>query len=311
MGKKNAVRLTGTPIPEGVRFELGETVSLAVRNVERDIAVHVYPETHFFRDFFSGIPFVRGIVRLFGSISRFLSGLHEAALLNPQTTVRGSARARKFAKLFQTTPQGLAEILNVILIPLILLAGLWGLPRAVEGILSLIDGVPRFAVNTVCCAFRIAGMLLSVAVLSRIRLLNRFSMYRGAMAKVVNAYEIYGANLTDAEISRCSVLTERSDGAFLLIVLSVAMIGFALIRTDVFALKLAMRAGFLLLSSALVNEILQPIENARNNAFLARLRRPLMRLQGLFTLDPHPQMIEVALCAFHAATENDISDVIE
>ncbi len=311
MGRKNAVRLIGTPIPEGVRFELGETVSLAVRNAKRDIAVHVYPEAHFFRDFFSGVPLVRGIVRLFCSILRFLSGLHMAALLNPQTSVRGSAKTRKFAKLFQTTPQLLAEILSVVLIPIILLAGLWGLPRAVECILSLFDGIPRFAVNTVCCAFRIAGMLLSVAILARIRLLNRFSMYRGAMAKVANAYEIYGANLTDAEISRSSTLTERSDGAFLLIMLSIAMIGFALIRTASWSLALLMRLGVLLAASAVVEEILRPIENARADSFLAQVRSRLSRLQGLYTLDPHPQMIEVALCALHAATENDISDVIE
>jgi uncharacterized protein YqhQ len=36
------------------------------------------------------------------------------------------------------------------------------------------------------------------------------------------------------------------------------------------------------------------------------LRKPLVSLQHLFTIEPHNQMIEVAICAFRAAYENDL-----
>ena len=37
------------------------------------------------------------------------------------------------------------------------------------------------------------------------------------------------------------------------------------------------------------------------------LRAPLVGLQHLFTIEPHNQMIEVAVCAFRAAYENDVA----
>ena len=118
MARKDRTRLIGTPVAEGVRFELGETISLAVRNTHHDIAVHVYPQTHFFRDLFAGLPLVRGIVRLFSSIGRLFSGIKDGSILKPQTSVRGSSRTRRLAKLFQTTPQNLAELVDILLIPI-------------------------------------------------------------------------------------------------------------------------------------------------------------------------------------------------
>ena len=311
MGRKNAARLIGSPIPEGVRFELGETVSLAVRNADHDVGVHVYPQTHFFRDFFSSFPLIRGVVRLFSCLSRFFSGLNGSALLNPQESARGTARIRKTAKLFQTTPQSIYALVDFLWIPVLFLGGLWLIPYLVQLLLETFNGIPRFAVNAVCCAFRVAGLFLSVAMVSRLKLINRYSMYRGAMAKVTNAYEIYGANVTEAEISHSSLLTERSDGVFLLLVLSLTIIGGALIRTDAVWLRIPVRIGLILVASALVGEILLPIEHARADTILSRLRSRMARLQLVFTLEPHPQMLEVALCALHAATENDISDVID
>ncbi len=311
MVRKGKTHLIGTPIAEGVRFELNETVSLAVRNADHDIAVHVYPQTHFFRDLFAGLPLVRGIVRLFSSIGRLLSGLKNSAPLNPQISVRGSARTKRIAKLYQTTPQNLAEVGDVLLIPIIFLICLWGIPFLIGQLLGLIPDIPRYAVNAVCCAFRIAGLSLSVATIARIKLVNRLAMYRGAIAKVKNAYEIFGFNLTDAEVSRSSILTESSDGVFALIALSLAIIGFALVRTTSFGMTIAVRICIILLSSAITDELLLPIESARTDTVFARLRRRISRIQLLFTLDPHPQMTEVALCALRAAAENDLSDIID
>lgn len=311
MNRRNAPRLVGTPVEEGVRFELGETVSLAVRNADHDIAIHVYQQPRFFRDLFSKIPLARGVVRMLSAISRFFSGLRFSQLLNPQSAMRGTPRARRIAKLFQTTPQFLAGLADILLIPAAFLAGLWLIPRLIELLLSAFSGIPHFAVNAVCCAFRIAGLFLSVAIVSRFKLINRLSMYRGAIAKVTNAYEIYGANVTEAEVARSSDLTERSDGAFLLIALSLMMIGCALVRVDSAWLTLLVRLGMLFAGAAIADECILPIENARADSVLAHLRRRYARLQLLFTLDAHPQMLEVALCALRAAIDNDVSDEID
>lgn len=97
MNRRNTSRLVGTPVEEGVRFELGETVSLAVRNADHDIAIHVYQQPRFFRDLFSKIPLARGVVRMLSAISRFFSGLRFSQLL--QSPVRNARGRRVRAEL--------------------------------------------------------------------------------------------------------------------------------------------------------------------------------------------------------------------
>lgn len=297
----------GIPVAEGVRFEYGGATACAVRNDSKDIAVRVRQEGHFLRNLLGRIPLVRGISRLLGAFANFFSGLKESEALKPQEAVRGSASIRQFAKLFRTRPQSISALLSALAIPVILFAMVLGLPALVERLLLAIPGLPRFATNAVCCMFRVLGALLSVYMICRLRVLNRLCMYRGAAGKVLNAYEAYGANLTHEEALLSSRLTDRSDGAFLILVMALSIIAFACVRTDGLLAQLAYRVGMILSIAAVSNELILPLENADPNSALVGLRAPLTGLQHLFTIEPHNQMIEVAVCAFRAACENDRS----
>lgn len=298
----------GIPVAEGVRFEYGDATACAVRNESKDIAVRVRLESHSLRNFLDRIPFVRGILRLFGAFANFFSGLRESELLKPQEVVRGCAFTRRFAKLFRTRPQSIAAFLSALAIPVILAAMMLGLPMLVEALLLTISGLPRFATNAVCCMFRVLGALLSVYMICRLRVLNRLCMYRGAVGKVLNAYEAYGSNLTHEEALLSSRLTDQSDGAFLILVMALSIIAFACVRTNGLFVQLVYRVGMILGIAAVSNEIIRPLENADPNSALFSLRAPLTGLQHLFTIEPHNQMIEVAVCAFRAACENDRSE---
>ena len=300
-------RVACTPVAEGVRFEVGHASACAVRNEQRDISVRVRRRGYFLQELLGRVPLVRGIIRLFAAIGNLLGGIGEAERLKPQSVVRGSAFTRQFATLFRTTPQSLIGLLDGFAIPVILLALMIGLPMLVEqGLLALGD-LPRFAVNTICLAFRIAGAVLSVYFICRLKLVSRLCMYRGASAKVLNAYEAYGPNLSHEDALLSSRLTDRSDGAFLIAVLLASLIGFACFRTDGLLMRLGYRAGVILTAAAMLNELILPLERARPETLGATLRTPLVGLQHLFTLEPHNQMIEVAVCAFRAAYENDIA----
>ena len=301
------VTVLASPVAEGVRFDVGSAAACAVRNRRRDITVRVWQERRLVRSFADRIPLVRGVVRLFGAVAGFFSGLNESAELEPRDAVRGSAFTREFARLFRTCPQSVVAFFSALAIPVILAAMLLGLPRLVETGLLLIPGLPRLAVNAVCCLFRVLGVLLSVYMICRLRVFNRLCMYRGAASKVINAYEAYGADLTHEEVVLSPRLTDRSDGVFLVVVTVLSVVAFACVRTDGLAMQLAYRIGSILAIAAVVNEIILPLERANPNGVLATVRQPLMELQHLFTIEPHNQMIEVALCAFRAAYENDLS----
>lgn len=302
------VAVRATPVAEGVRFEFGTAAACAVRNRQKDVTVRVVQKDHTFRGIIERIPFIRGAARLLGAFGALLSGLNESASLKPRSAYRGSAFTREFARLFQIKPQSIAVFGSALLIPVILLLLFIGLPSVVESLLLHIPGLPRAIVNIVCCMFRLLGAVLSVYTICRLKVVNRLCMYRGAAGKVINAYEAYGEGLTHETVVLSPRLTDRSDGTFLLIVMLVSIAIFAGVRTNGLLVQLYTRAGIILAVAAIVNEILLPLENADPNGRLASVRRPLMELQHLFTIEPHNQMIEVALCAFRAACENDRSE---
>lgn len=307
MANNTTSRAAGIPIAEGVRFQIGEAAVYAVRNEQKDISVRVRRESQFFRNLFNRIPFVRGVARLLRAGGLLMRGLSQASQMNPQSVIRGGHFAQGFADLFRTTPQALCALLTGLLIPIILGACMIGLPMLAEYGLSYIEDLPRFAVNAVCCMFRIGGAVLSICLITRLKVVNRLCMYRGAAGKVTNAYEAYGPDLTHEEVLLSSRLTDSSDGAFAIVVMILSLIGFACFRTDNMTMQLAVRLSIILAAAAISNELILPLERAKPESLGALLRRPLVSLQHLFTIEPHNQMIEVALCAFRAAYENDFS----
>jgi len=301
------VRLRATPAVEGVRFEYGTAAACAVRNRRKDLTVRVVQTDHTLRNILERIPLVRGAARLLGALNALFRAINESTRLKPRSAYRGSAFTREFARLFQIEPQSIAAAGTALLIPVIALALFVGMPAMIEALLLSLPGLPRAVVNIVCCMFRMLGALLSVYAVSRLRLINRLCMYRGAASKVINSYEVYGTGLTHETVLLSSRLTDRSDGAFLIVVMLVSIAAFACVRTGGLLAQLCTRAGILFAAAAIVNEIVLPLENANPNGTLAALRRPLVELQHLFTIEPHNQMIEVALCAFRAACENDLT----
>ena len=296
-----------TPVAEGVRFECGTATACAVRNRDRDVTVRVYQESRTLRTVLERIPLLRGVARLLYSIGALFEGLNDSAALKPRRAYRGSAFTREFARLFQIRPQSIAAFFSALAIIAILPAMLIGLPALVEWVLLCIPGLPRMVVNIVCCMFRMLGVLLSVFLICRLKVVNRLCMYRGAAGKVINAYEAYGSGLPHEAVVLSPRLTDKSDGAFLIVTVLVSIAAFACVPVQGLLTQLCARTGILRAAAAAVNEILLPLERANPNGRLASVRRPLMELQHLFTIEPHNQMIEVALCAFRAACENDRS----
>lgn len=302
------VNIVSSPAAEGVRFEVGSATACAVRNRKKDITVRVFQESHGVRDFFGYIPFLRGVMRLFNAFGGFFSGLTLSAGLKPRAAIRGSAFMQEFARLFSSHPQTVTALINAAAVPLILGVMMIAMPGAVEYGLSALPGLPRFAVNAVCCLFRLLGAVLSVYSICRLKIFSRMCMYRGAAAKVINAYEAYGSGMTHESAVLSPRLTDKSDGAFLIVVMLISIAAFSFVRTDGLLLQLCFRVGVILAAAAVSNELILPLENADSNGTLASIRKPLTGLQHLFTIEPHNQMIEVALCAFRAACENDLSE---
>ena len=295
-------RFSGTPVAEGVRLEVGSYTVFAVRNEKRDIAVRLRREPRGALRTLMRIPFLRGITRLFRDLHRFFDGLNESAELEPQSIVRGTAPERAVADFFVVKPQAIVSWTTAILIPIIAFLCLYAAPLGADALIGELFDLTRPWQNTVVCAVRILSTLLSIGLVSRLRVYNRLQMYRGAINKAVNCYECRD-ELTLENVAEYPIFARRSEAAFLLCVLTVSMIFFSLLRPAGVLSALLSRIAVVLGVAAFLNEAIVAMEAAEPTLAVRIVRLPYDFFQRMTTLEPHPQMLEVAVCAMQAVLQ--------
>lgn len=295
-------RFSGTPVAEGVRLEVGKYTVFAVRNEKKDIAMRMRREPRGLLRALMRIPFLRGVTRLFRDLIRFFDGLSESAELKPQRPVRGTEPEQKLARLLNVAPQSLATLASAILLVFLGFLCLYAAPKGAEAML-LSTAATRAQTNAAVAFVRILGLLCAVFLGCRLRVIKRLLMYKGAINQCINCYECRD-EVTNENATQYPIIARRSESAFLLCVVIVSMIFFSMIHTDSALVSLASRIGILLGVSAVLNEPFAALESAHMSGLVRLVRAPMDALQYMTTLEPHPQMTEVAVCAFRAALED-------
>ena len=293
-------RVSGMPVSEGVRLEAGAYTVFAVRNADRDISVRLRREPRGLMRACMRIPFLRGVARLIRSVVLFFDALSESAELEPQKSVRGTAAERALAKLLRVHPQTVVAWTSAILIPILVFLGLYAAPKGIEFVLRRYLPLPRAGLNAAVCAMRAFGFLAAVALVGRLRVCRRLLMYQGAINKAINCYECRDA-LRAENAAAYPIVARRSESAFVVGVLFLALIAFPWLPHQAFGLAVLTRAFLLLLIAALFNEPYSALERAKLTPLVRVLRAPMDFLQHMTALEPHPQMLEVAICALEAA----------
>lgn len=297
-------RFSGTPVSEGVRLEVGKYTVFAVRNAQKDISVRMRREPRKLLRTCMRIPFLRGVTRLLRDIIRLFDGLSESSELNPQRPVRGTRAERSIARVLKAHPQTIVSWVSAILIVLILFAGLYAAPEGAEALLQDRFTLSRPQLNGIVCAVRILGALVAIAAIGRLRVVRRLLMYKGAINKVINCYECREA-ISAENAARYPIHTRRSEAAFLICVMILSMIFFSWVHTSSVLLTLAIRVVILLSVAAVFNEPFSALEAADMTLPVRIARTPIDLLQHILTLEPHSQMLEVAVCAFEAVLAED------
>ena len=301
MSPSAKIPIYASPVAEGARFSVGSTTAFAVRREEKDIALRIRREKRPLKRSLQRVPFVRGIQRLFQATWGLLDGYNESYELYPQRISKGNGFEQGFSSLFQLESESFVGFLSGFVMVALFLGFVLGLPLAVETWVLPNVALTRGAVNALMCVIRILGLWLCTGLCMRLRITRRVCMYRGAINKVLNAWEARHSAPELQEVMEASRLYRRSDGAFLMVVLSLSIVSFALIRTFTLPVQLLVRILTILVVAAVINEPIRALERGHKNP-LSSLYRTLSRM---FVLEPHEQMVEVALCAFNAAREND------
>ncbi len=176
------------------------------------------------------------------------------------------------------------------LVPLVLVTQLKTRFAALENslVFNLADGLVRIAI-----------FLVFLAVLSRMKDIRRVFEYHGAEHKVVFNFE--SKQEVNVETARTfSTLHPRCGTSFLLVVMVISMVLYALLPFQSFALRLGSRIVLLPLIAGLSYEVIR-FAARRQGALWAWMVRPGLWLQRITTQPPSDEQLRISIHALNGA----------
>ena len=286
------IRVGGQAVIEGVMMRSPNSMAIAVRRPNGEIAVK-REGLNFFSEkkFFSKLILVRGMINLLSALVLGVKALNFSAnqSLEEEKEVSSWTMGLTFTfalcfgiSLFFLLPLFLTKWLRFA-IPMISTSGI---------LFNLVDGIIRLVI-----------FLVYLWAISFFKEIRRIFQYHGAEHKSIFAFEC-GEVLIPERVKSFSYLHPRCGTSFLLIVMVVSILVFALIPHHLpFGYKVASRVVFIPLIAGLAYEIIRFADRKRENKGMQYFIKPGLWLQRLTAREPSEDQIEVALRALHEVLE--------
>ncbi|MEP6961878.1 MAG: DUF1385 domain-containing protein [Acidobacteriota bacterium] len=160
-------------------------------------------------------------------------------------------------------------------------------------------GTSRLSINLWDGVIRLSIFLLFMFAISRVKDIRRVFEYHGAEHKVVFNFES-GQPVNVANAQRFVTFHPRCGTSFLLVMMVIAMIIYALLPIDGFLLKLAARIVLLPFIIGLSYELIR-FAAKRQGSLMGLLTAPGLWLQRITTKQPDDAQAEVAIHALERA----------
>lgn len=282
---KKDVKYGGMAVIEGVMMRGPEEVAIAVRRMDGLIQL----EKERLKDLPSYLswlkwPFIRGTYMLMEAMVLGVKMLNKSANMSMDETEEMLSGGEIFLTtftafvlailLFIILPAGMVHFVSPFL------GGVWG-QNVIEGII------------------RIIFFLLYVYFISRLDDIKRVFMYHGAEHKSISALEA-GEELTVENARKYSTLHPRCGTSFLLIVMVVSILVFALLGEGSLFYRVWSRLAVLPVVAGLSYEFMRFSARYYDKKWAKFLIAPGLWLQKLTTREPDDDQLEVALTALKA-----------
>jgi uncharacterized protein YqhQ len=157
----------------------------------------------------------------------------------------------------------------------------------------------RLAINIVDGSIRIAIFLVFLYAVSRMKDIRRVFEYHGAEHKVVFNFES-GQPVSVENARQFVTFHPRCGTSFLLVVMVISMLVYALVPVDGFLAKFVSRIALLPLIAGVSYELIR-FAAKRRGSLLSTLTAPGLWLQRITTKDPSDDQTEVAIRALDGA----------
>jgi len=292
---RKPIRVGGQAVIEGVMMRSPNSMAVAVRKPNGEIVVkqeglNFFSEKHLFFKF----PLVRGVITL---LSALVLGIRALNFSANQALSEGEGEKDPSSWTMNITfvVALCFGIFLFFLIPLFLTKWMrFAIPMLSESglLFNLVDG-----------AIRLMIFLAYLWAISFFKEIRRVFEYHGAEHKSIFAFES-GEELVIDRVKGFSYLHPRCGTSFLLVVMVVSILVFALIPHHLpFGYKVASRVVFIPLIAGLSYEIIRFADQKRESRGIQYFIMPGLWLQRLTAREPSEAQIEVALRALQAVLE--------
>ena len=299
----------GQAVLEGIMMRGPKEIATAVRKSDGEIIVDKKPVTTITTRFkFLKLPILRGVVNFIESMVVGVKCLMFSADFYDVDGEEGYEET-KFEKWlddkFGDKIKDIA-IYGAVFVALVLGVGLFMLlPTVIVGFLKNII-TNHIALNLAEGAVRMSIFLIYLALVSRMKDIQRVFEYHGAEHKTIATYE-HGEELTVENARKYSRLHPRCGTSFLLIVMIISIIFFSFLSWGNVFQRIGLRLLLLPVVAGVSYEIIKFAGRSKNKC-VALLTKPGLWLQKLTTREPDDSQLEVAIVALKAVLTDNKED---
>ena len=288
----------GQAVIEGVMIRGRDHFGLAVRREDGSIELHHEPLSSFYNGRPRKWPLVRGFLTLLETMLLGIKALQLSA--NMASMDRDPDAEEGIPAWVMATTLGISLLFGIGLFFITPLMIAWLLnPVLNSDLLSeIVEGV-----------IRLAFLLGYITLIGMLKDVKRVFAYHGAEHMTVHALEA-NLPLTVENVRKFGTPHARCGTAFLLTVVVVSVVVFALLLGPPLEWRIASRILLLPVIAAISYEFLRFSSTHQNAWFGKAIAQPGLWLQKLTTREPDDAQIEVAIHAMEAAVAADAGETI-
>lgn len=294
----------GQAVLEGIMMRHKDVYSVAVRRPDGEIEVKTQPYKSLVKsEALKRTPIVRGVFNFIESLvvgmkcltysASFFEEEEEGAREAPVLSQKEKEEAEQKKQKQDNMLMGMTVAISIVLSVAIFIM----LPYFIASFLRRVtDSESLIAIAEACV--RLVIFLGYIALISRMKDIQRVFMYHGAEHKCINCVE-HGLDLTVENVMKSSREHKRCGTSFLLFVMIVSIIFFLFIRVSSPWLRVVVRLLRVPVIAGVSYEIIR-LAGSSDNRFVNLLSKPGLALQRLTTREPDESMVEVAIAAVEA-----------
>lgn len=294
--KSKRVLYGGQAVIEGVMIRGRTQAALAVRRPDGTISLRTLPLETWANGRAREFPLVRGVLVL---LETLMVGMKSLAISAEEAAPEDHASKPDGMAGSAATTAGMAVVLAVALA--LGIALFFVLPLFVS---RLAEPAGDIWANLAEGLLRLAIFLGYIWAIGRMKEIRRVFGYHGAEHMAVSAFE-HGQPLTVQSLKEFPTAHPRCGTSFLLTVVLVSVIVFMFVPRDPFWVTLLSRVILIPAIAALSYEFIRYSGTHLENVWVRVMTWPNLLMQGLTTLQPDEQMLEVAIEAMNYAIALD------